>query len=160
MKSRAAHDVGAVEQTLGLRHGEQCADLATAARLAENRHVVGIAAESRNIVAHPFKGRNAIQHPDIGRAGEFLTAQLGQVQIPENIQAMIHRDHHHVVLLSVAMAPADALLNALRIPRQIVVHDERAELEIDALRPRLRSDHDASLFAEIIHEGGSHVRSL
>ena len=61
------------------------------------------------------------------------------------------------MLLPIAMAAADALLDALRVPGQVVIHHQRAELEVDALRAGLRGDHDAALFAEIIHEGGAHV---
>src|SRR5690606_20759846 len=65
--------------------------------------------------------------------------------------------HHHVMLLPIAVAAADALLDALRIPRQIIIHDEGAELEIDPLRTRLGCDHDAAFLAEIIDERGTHV---
>ena len=47
------------------------------------------------------------------------------------------------MLLAVAMATADALLDALGIPGKVVVHDQRAELEIDAFRCGLSSDHNA-----------------
>ena len=47
------------------------------------------------------------------------------------------------------MAAADALLNPLRIPRKVVVDDQIAELEIDALRGRFRGDHDACFIAEV-----------
>jgi hypothetical protein len=65
--------------------------------------------------------------------------------------------HHHVVLLPVAMAAADALLDALRVPGQVVVHYQRAELEVDAFGARLGGDHDAALLAEVIHERRAHV---
>ena len=67
-------------------------------------------------------------------------------------------DNHHIVLLSVAVAAADALLDALGIPRQVVVHDQGAELQVDAFRPRFGGDHDVALFPEVVHEGGAHVR--
>ena len=65
--------------------------------------------------------------------------------------------HHDVVLLAVAVAAADALLDALGIPRQVVIHDQRAELEVDALRAGFGGDHDAAFLAEIIHKRGAHV---
>jgi hypothetical protein len=58
------------------------------------------------------------------------------------------------------MASADALLDALRVPRQIVVDDERAELQVDALCARLCGDHDLALLAEVVHQGRPHVGRL
>ena len=82
---------------------------------------------------------------------EFEDAFIGGVLAVEKI------DDHDVVFLAVAVAAADALLDALGIPREVVVYDEGAELEIDTLRARLGGDHDGALFAEVIHEGGTHV---
>ena len=61
-------------------------------------------------------------------------------------------DYDNVVLLTVAMATANSLFDPLWIPRQVVINDERAKLEIDAFRSCLGRDHDASFFAEIIHQ--------
>ena len=88
---------------------------------------------------------HAIEEP------EFLVEQL--------IDALIRRvllvqeiDHDHVELLAVAMASADALLDTLRIPWQIVVHDEVAELQVDALRCRFGRDQDGGLVSEVIDQ--------
>src|SRR2546427_12526143 len=56
------------------------------------------------------------------------------------------------MLLPVAVATSNSLFDALRIPRQIVVHHQRAELKIDAFRARFGGYHNAALFTEIIHE--------
>lgn len=48
------------------------------------------------------------------------------------------------MLLPLTMAAANALLDALGIPWQVIVHHEGAELEIDALCPGLRGDHDVT----------------
>ncbi len=69
-------------------------------------------------------------------------------------------DHYHIVLLPVAMAAADALLDALRVPGEVVVHHQRAELEIDAFRAGLGGDHDLPLLAEVIYQGRPHVGRL
>jgi hypothetical protein len=45
-------------------------------------------------------------------------------------------DHDHVVLLPIAMTTTNALLEALGIPRQVIIHDEGTELEVDPLRAR------------------------
>src|SRR6266699_4689647 len=65
-------------------------------------------------------------------------------------------DHHHIVLLPVAMAAADALLDALRVPWQVVIHHKGAELEVDTFRAGLRGDHDLTLLAEVLHECRPH----
>jgi len=57
-------------------------------------------------------------------------------------------DDHDIVFLSVAMAAADALLDALGIPRQVVVHHEGAKLQVDAFRARFRGDHELALLAK------------
>ncbi len=66
-------------------------------------------------------------------------------------------DHHHVELLAVAVAAADALLDALRVPGQVVVHHQVAELEVDALGRGLGGDQDRRLVAEVLHQRGAHV---
>ena len=63
---------------------------------------------------------------------------------------------HDVVLLPVAVAASDALLDALGIPREVVVDDHRAELEVDALRPRLGGEENSRLAAEGVDEGVPH----
>ena len=45
-------------------------------------------------------------------------APVGRVAFVQEV------DHDHIVLLAVAVATADALLDALRVPRQVVVHNE------------------------------------
>ncbi len=69
-------------------------------------------------------------------------------------------DHSHVDLLAVAMAAADALLDALRVPRQIEIDDQRAELKVDAFRAGFRRNEDRLAFAEGFDDGGLHVRRL
>jgi hypothetical protein len=57
------------------------------------------------------------------------------------------------VLLTVTVAATNALLNALWVPRQVVVHHEGAELEVDAFRARLGGDHDVPFLPEIFDQG-------
>ena len=65
-------------------------------------------------------------------------------------------DHHHVSHLTVAVAAADALLDALRVPGQIIVDDRVAELQVQALRARLRRDQDPRTLLELVHEREPH----
>ncbi len=61
------------------------------------------------------------------------------------------------MLLPVTMATAYTLLDSLGIPRKIVVHDQGAELEIDALCSRFRGNHDSAFLAEVVHESRTHI---
>ena len=56
-------------------------------------------------------------------------------------------DDHDVEALTVTMAAADPLLDALRVPRQVVVDDERAELQVDAFCAGFGGDHDVGTLA-------------
>ena len=82
---------------------------------------------------------------------QFVNAPVRGVLAVEEVH------DHHIVFLPVAMAAADALFDTLGIPRQVVIHHERAELKVDALRARLRGNHDLSLLAKIVHQRGTHV---
>ncbi len=82
---------------------------------------------------------------------EFVNALVCGVFLVEEI------NHDHVVLLPVAVAATDALLYALGVPREVVVDDERAELEVDTLRSSFGRDHDPAFVAEIVHQCGAHV---
>ena len=61
-------------------------------------------------------------------------------------------DDRDVALLAVAVAAADALLDALRVPRQVVVDDRLAELEVQALRARFGADQHLRARAELVHQ--------
>ena len=84
--------------------------------------------------------RQQFQHPLIG-----MVAGIDEV------------DHHHIMLLPVAMTTANPLLNALRVPGQIVVDDQRTELQIDPFRRRLGSDHHISRFTEVINQRSTSI---
>ena len=69
-----------------------------------------------------------------------------------------HIDHGHVDLLAVTMAAADALLHPLRVPRQIEIHQQGTELQIDALGAGFRRDQDCLVIAaEGIDHSALHI---
>ena len=82
---------------------------------------------------------------------EFLREQLIDAFV-RFVLAVEEVDDHDVVLLAITMAAPDALFNALGIPGQVVIDDERTELEIDAFRASLGRDHDPAFVAEIVHQ--------
>ncbi len=58
------------------------------------------------------------------------------------------------------MAAADALLDALRVPRQVVVDDQRAELEVDAFGAGFGGNHDRATLLEVLDQGRTGVCGL
>ena len=87
------------------------------------------------------------------RAEELeLLAQDLEREAPASVVLREEVDDGHVVLLAVAMAAADALLDALRVPRQVVVHDRVAELQVQALGAGLGGDEDARARLELVDE--------
>jgi hypothetical protein len=77
-------------------------------------------------------GGGRAQHVVAGAEHPLEQLQLLREQLVDPDVSLVRGveevDHDHVGLLAVAVAPADALLDALRVPRQIVVHHHRAEL--------------------------------
>jgi hypothetical protein len=65
-------------------------------------------------------------------------------------------DDGDVVLLSVAMASPDALLDALRVPRQIVIDHCVAKLKVQSLRTGLGGDEDTRDGLELMHQRHPH----
>ena len=89
---------GAVDQALAGRHAKQRRHLGAAAGLAVNHHPVGIAAEPGDVLMHPAQGRDAIGHADVGRLLVRRAADFGQIEEPEDVQAVVERHLHHVVI--------------------------------------------------------------
>ncbi len=81
----------------------------------------------------------------------FFSEQLEQARV-RRVLPVEEVDDEHVPLLAVAVAPADALLHALRVPRQVVVHHQVAELEVEPLGAGLGADEDLRAVAELLHQ--------
>ena len=67
-------------------------------------------------------------------------------------------DDGDIALLAIAVAAADALFDALRVPGQVVVHHGVAKLQVKALGAGLGADHHRGATAELIDEGQAHGR--
>jgi len=61
------------------------------------------------------------------------------------------------VLLTVAVTATDALLDPLRIPWQVIVDDERAELQVDAFGRRLGREQDRGFVAEMLNKRRANI---
>jgi len=68
-------------------------------------------------------------------------------------------DDDDIVLLTVAMASADSLFDSLGVPGEIIVHDQRAELEVYAFGSGFGGDKDRRMVAKVLDEGGANVDS-
>ena len=93
---------------------------------------------------------DAVEEPEL-LVEKLVDPLVGGVALVEEV------DDDDVELLAVAVAAADALLDALRIPGQVVVDDQIAELKVDALGGGLGGDHDGGFVAEVLDERGAHV---
>ena len=61
------------------------------------------------------------------------------------------------MLLAVAVATSDALLNTLGVPREVVIDNHGAELEVNAFGAGFGGDHDLCFVSEPVNECGTHV---
>ncbi len=86
-----------MEQPARRRHGQQRADFAPAAGLAEDRHVAGIAAEPVDVVAHPLQRRDHVERAGVPRLCELGTADRREVEEAEDVEPLIHGNDHDVV---------------------------------------------------------------
>src|ERR1035437_11186821 len=57
------------------------------------------------------------------------------------------------------MTAADALLDTLRVPGEVVVNDQRAELQVNAFRRRLSGEQDRRFVPEVLDECSAHIHS-
>ena len=91
---------------------------------------------------------------DAVEQAELLGQQLKHAAV--GLVALVQEvDDDDVVLLPVAMAAADALLDPLRVPGQIVVDDQRAELQVDAFGRGFGCEHDRRVVAEMLDQARS-----
>ena len=65
-------------------------------------------------------------------------------------------DHGDIPLLAVPMAAPDTLLDALRVPRQIVVDDRLAKLQVQPFCAGLGAYENLRTRAELVHECKPH----
>ncbi len=76
--------------------GELGGDAHPTGGLAEDRHVVGIAAERLDVLLHPPQRGGLVEEPDVAAARVRLAAEVGQVQEPERAQSVVAGDHDGV----------------------------------------------------------------
>ena len=118
-----------------------------------------VRAERRGEILRRFRPRRLqhhvgrVEHPaeQVELGAEYLQSQpLCLVVLGEEV------DDRDVALLPIAVAATNALLDALRIPGQIVVHDGVAELHVKALRAGLGGDQHYRAGLEFVDQGAAH----
>ena len=72
---------------------------------------------------------------------ELLVKQLEYTLLGAILEVQKINDGH-VDLLAVPVTPADALFDALRIPGQVEIDDQRTELKVDSFRSRFCCDQE------------------
>ncbi len=82
---------------------------------------------------------------------ELVDSNVGRIGLVQKV------NDDDIELLPIAVAAADALLDPLRVPRQIIVHDEIAELQVDTFRGGFSRDHDRRFITEVFDKRGAHV---
>ena len=84
-----------------------------------------------------------------GEQIEFLSEQF-QHALVGLVAGVEEVDDHHVVTLTVAVATANALLDTLRIPRQVIVNYECTELQVHTFSCSFSRDHNLSAGAVVL----------
>ena len=85
-----------------------------------------------------------------------LLAQNLECQAVGLVVARDEINHGDVALLAVPVAAADALLDALGVPGQIVIDDGLAKLQVQALRARFGADQNFGTRSELMHQRQPH----
>ena len=107
---------------------------------------------------------NSAEHLVTGAENRAEKGELGLKQLVNpTIRGICRVDeinHHHIALLAVTVTAADALLDSLGVPRQVVIDHQIAKLQIDTLRGGLGRQHDLRAVPEMLHQGCAQVRGL
>ena len=85
-----------------------------------------------------------INRPVLANVLAIVIVLIGGVALVEKV------DDHYIELLPITMAATNALLDTLRVPRQVVVDDEIAELQVDTFRCSFSGNENLCFIAEVI----------
>ena len=126
-----------VEQAVRGGRLHQRPDLHAAARLAEQRDVVRVAAEARDVVVDPLQRRDHIRAAGVAGVRVFFPERR-KVEIAEDIQAVVQRDDHHVAVAAHIFALVGDVLNRRARGKPAAVQPDEHRLfcrRIERLRP-------------------------
>ena len=105
----ATHHDALMEQAVRLGNLHHAGHLVAAARLAEQGHVVRVAAEGGNIVMHPLQGGDDVLAARVCAVRILVGVGL-QIQIADDVQPVVQRHHHHVAVFAHVRAVKGVLL--------------------------------------------------
>ena len=97
--ARAALRDRLLEQSARLGQAEQRAHAHAARGLAEDGHVLGIAAEGRDVLAHPGERRDLVEDALVAGRRDAPAGQLVKAQEAERAEPVVDRHHHDVAAL-------------------------------------------------------------
>ncbi len=83
-----------MEESGGLRRGEQRMHARRSGGLAENRDVARVPAECADIASHPIEGGDLIVKSIVSRAAFGLSRQRRQREITKSAKAIVDRNEH------------------------------------------------------------------
>ena len=136
----AAHNDALLEQAVGRRGLHERGDLPAAAGLAENGDVLRVAAELGNVVMHPLEGSHQVRVSGIAGVPVLLPIG-GEVQVAQNVQAVVHGDHHHVPKAGKVFPVIGHVLNGGAVPEAAAVepdHHRALGLRVQGLGPHVQ----------------------
>src|ERR1700757_3100553 len=93
-----------MEQALRGRHCQQSNDLPASSGLAEDGHIVRIAAKRGNVGANPFKDSDDVEHPHIRGHRKIISANGSKIEIAIHVEAVIVVYNHDIVIARKALS--------------------------------------------------------
>ena len=119
-----------------------------------------------NLPNTPFKV-NGVRLPQyIIRSTEYIVEQVKFIQkeivyTHVRIIALVYKvNDNYIAFLTISMTTPDPLLNPLRVPREIIIHDKGAELKVQALGCCFGGDHDFCMIPEMFNKGYTLISGL
>ena len=143
----AAHVDPLGEQAVRRRGLEQSGDFGAAAGLSEDGHVLRVSAEASDVVMNPLQGGHQVVGACVAGVGVLLP-ERGQVAVAQDVEPVVHGDHHHLAQLAHVLALIGNLLDggSCEEPAAVEPYHDRALLCVQARAP------DVQVLAVLVHD--------
>ena len=154
LAAHAAHEDALVEKALGRRGVQQGIHLAAAAGLAEDGHVLRVAAEGSDVLMDPAQGFHQVGLARVP-AVSIPFAVFAQVEISQDVQPVVHRHHHHIPELGEFVAVVGHHLHGAAggVPAAVEPdHDGLLGVFIQALGPEIEAQAVLALGPEAVRD--------
>ena len=105
------------------------------------------------------RSKDIVRGPkDSAEQAEFLAEEFENTTI--NFIALVEKVYNHdIELLTIAVAAANPLFDALRIPGQIVIDNKGTELQVDAFRRGFSGEEDCRIVTEMLDQRGPNIHT-